>query len=809
MHLGTWLGDLRSAWRNATRRPAFTSLVVLTLALGIGVNSAVFALLDAVLLRPLPYKDPSRLVFVWQTLPDRNLFELEPTPFDYTAWHDVRSFSELGLVAGGALTLTGDENPERIRGAWVTASTIRLLGLAPRIGRAFTDAEDLDSAAPVAILSDGLWRRRYGADPAIVGRVIHVNNAPTTVVGVMPRGASMPGPLAGDDEIWLSLNMNAKDRASEISHNYEIYARLADGVTLESASAELTTMAARLAMERPDSHRAFGARLVPFGEQTVRAIKPTLLVVAGGVALLLLVACANAATLLLARAANRRHEIAVRSALGATSGRLLALAVSESSIFALLGGVAGLVLGNWTLRGLLPLFGASLPPSLAVAVDARAALFTAGLATVLGVVFGAVVAAHGPGRLADALKGSARTTTPAGAVARTRNILVVAQVMLAVVLLSTAGLMLTSVARLSRISPGFDADRVLSFRLALTGSNYAPSAPRETFVSDLLQRLKSTPGVQNAAVISSIPFGGNRGANGVEIEGRPRVRGDVGIIVDQRHVSPEYFSTMRIPLLEGRGFTPTDDSRAERVTIINRTMAEQYWPNENPIDRRVRLSAGFNSGTWFRIVGVVENVHHISLSRGPVTEMYHPYAQAAVPGFSIVVRTDGEPTSVAPAARAAVLAIDPNLPVYDVRTMGDRIAASFAQTRGTMVLLLVTASLAALLAGVAIYGSIWYSVTQRIPEIGIRLALGASRASVCTAVVGRAIGLTAIGAALGAFASAAAGPLIRSLLFDTRTTDPLTYGAVILAVLALTILASIAPARRAMRVDPMIALRNE
>jgi len=267
--------------------------------------------------------------------------------------------------------------------------------------------------------------------------------------------------------------------------------------------------------------------------------------------------------------------------------------------------------------------------------------------------------------------------------------------------------------------------------------------------------------------------------------------------------------TMRIPLLKGRGFAATDDSRAERVTIINRAMAEQYWPNENPIDRRVRLAAGFNSGIWFRIVGVVEDVKHISLSRGPVAEMYHPYPQAAVASFSVVVRTAGEPTSIAPAARAAVLAIDPNLPIYDVRTMGDRIAASFAQTRGTMLLLLVTATLAAALAGVAIYGSIWYAVTQRIPEIGIRLALGASRASVCGAVVGRAVGLTAIGAAVGALASVAAGPLIRSLLFDTRTTDPLTYAMVIASVLVLTLVASIAPARRAISVDPMTALRNE
>jgi putative ABC transport system permease protein len=309
-------------------------------------------------------------------------------------------------------------------------------------------------------------------------------------------------------------------------------------------------------------------------------------------------------------------------------------------------------------------------------------------------------------------------------------------------------------------------------------------------------------------VISTIPFGGSRGANGVEIEGRPRAAGEPGMIIDQRHVSPSYFQTMRIPVLKGRGFRDSDDSRAERVTIINRTMADRYWPGQDPLNRRVRLTGGFDSNVWFRIVGVVDDVRHISLSRGPVPEMYHPYAQTAIPTFSVVVRTADNPAAAAPLARAALLAIDRNLPMYDVRTMEDRVAASFAQTRGTMLLLLVTAGLAAVLAAVAIYGSIWYSVTQRIPEIGIRLALGASRASVCVAVVGRALVLTAIGAAAGAAASMAAGPLIRGLLFDTRTTDPLTHGLVVLAVLTLTILASIAPARRAMSVDPMIALKN-
>lgn len=448
-----------------------------------------------------------------------------------------------------------------------------------------------------------------------------------------------------------------------------------------------------------------------------------------------------------------------------------------------------------------------LPASVAIDVDGRAALFTAGMSGLLGLVFGVVVAAHRPeNRLMESLKRSARTV--AGGAARSRSVLVVAQVTLAVVLLSAAGLMLNSVVRLSRVSPGFDADHVLTFKVALTGANYDPAPKRVAFTADLLERLNATPGIQKASLTSAIPFGGTRGANGVEIEGRPKEAGKV-LIVDQRYISPDYFQTMRIPLLRGRLFTATDDSRAERVIIINRAMADRYWPNESPIDRRAGLSAGFDSGSWFRIVGVADNVRHISLSREPVDEMYHPYAQAAVPAFAVVVKTIGEPEQIVPQIRAAVQTVDANLPVYDVRTMQDRIAGSFAQTRGTMVLLLVTAALAAALAGVAIYGSIWYSVSQRIPEIGIRLALGATHASIFIDVVRKAVWLTCVGAALGVAGSFAAGRFMAGLLFDTKPSDPATYAEVTLALLALTIASSIMPARRAMSVDPMIALRSE
>ncbi|HEV2984715.1 MAG TPA: FtsX-like permease family protein, partial [Vicinamibacterales bacterium] len=608
-------------------------------------------------------------------------------------------------------------------------------------------------------------------------------------------------------DLWLPARMTPSERNNAQSHSYTILGRLANGANLAQASAEIDAFAARMALEQPSTHGRLGARLVPIAEQIVHPIKPTLLIIAGSVGLLLLIASANASTLLLARASNRHHELAIRTALGATPGRLLSLAVAESLVFASFGGLVGLVFGSWTLRAVLPLFAGVLPPAIPIDIDARVGLFTAAVSALLGLLFGLIVSAHGPSTgLVELLKASSRTI--AGSAGRARGALVIVQVALAVVLLSAAGLMLNSVVKLSHVNTGFDADHLLTFKVALTGSNYDPFATRVAFASDLLRRLQATPGVRRAALSSNIPFGGTRGANSVAIEGRPPKPGDV-LIVDQRHISPGYFQAMNIPLLKGRGFQETDDSRGEPVTIINRTMANRYWPNENPIDRRVRTAAGFDSGIWFRIVGVVDDVRHVSLGRDPVTEMYRPIAQTAVPIFTLVARTDRDPVSLGPSARAAVHAVDPNLPIYDVRTMEDRITASFAQTRGAMLLLVVTAILAAALSGIAIYGSIWYSVSLRLPEIGIRLALGATRASVFLDVLRRAVLLTGAGSALGLAGAIAGSRLIAGLLFETTPTDPVTYASVLAATMSLALVAGMVPARRATRVDPMTALRNE
>ena len=808
MRTQLWIADLRVAGRNALRRPGFTALVVLTLALGIGVTSAVFALLDGVLLRPLPYRDPARLVFVWQTLPEHGVFELEATPFDYRAWHDVKSFAALALVATDAFTLTGDDNPERVRGARMTASLLPLLGVAPRFGRAFDAAEDDDAAAPVAILSDGLWRRRFGADPNVIGRIVRVNGTDHTVIGVMPPFVALPGPLAANSDLWLPARMTTSERFNEISHNYTIVARLAEAATFASASAEIGTFAQRLATDRADTHRNVGARLVTFDDQTVRGIKPTLLVIAGGVALLLLLACANAATLLVARAANRQRESAVRAALGAGTVQLLSLAIAESVVYVALGSGTGLLLGRWTLHALMPVIVVGPSSAGPIELTSRSLLFTTTIAVAVALAFGMLLAAHRPRLLSTALKASGRTMVGSSSAARTRGVLVVAQITFAVMLLATAGLLVNSFVKLSRVGPGFDPAHVISFRLSLTDNGYQAPSHRIAFVNALMQNLGTTPGINGAAITSMIPFGGARGANGVEIEGRPRQPGAT-IIIDQRQVTPAYFRVMRIPMVKGRSLQPSDDEQAERVVVINKAMADLYWPAGNPIEHRVRVTAGNNEGVWFRIVGVVANVRHIALSREPVPEMYYAYAQAPAGTFAVVARTDSDPAASAPVARQAVRALDPTLPMYDIRSMEERIAASFAQTRGTMLLLAVTAVLATTLAAIAIYGSIWYSVSQRLPEIGIRLALGATRGSVCANVMGRALLLAASGTALGVGGVLAVRPFLSALLFQTPPTDVITYTAVVTLLLALTLGAAIGPAARAMRVDPVIALRDE
>jgi putative ABC transport system permease protein len=809
MSIDCWRGDLRVAWRRCVSRPGFSLLVILTLALGFGGGAAVFAVADAVLLKPLPYREPARLVFLWQTLPRHNVFELEPTPADFVAWKThLKSVSEFALVQADSVTITGAGDAERVRAARVTASVFGVLGLTPHLGRAFDAAEDSVGAGAAAILSDGLWRRRFGADPAVIGRTIDVNGEPHAVVGILPPGALLPGPLAASSEPWLAGRFSAAEWANATSHNYTVFGRLTAGVTLAAAAAELEAFAASMAADDPESYTGLGARLVTVTEDTVRGIRPALLVLVGGVLLLIVATCANVSTLLLVHASSRQQDAAVRTALGASRARLLTESSLHAAMLSAGGGAVGLWLGRVVLAGILPAIAASIPPHAAARIDGRIGLMSLVASIVIGASLGMLASAVGwSDRIAEALRGGSRASAAPHA-ARTRSALVVSQIALAVVLLATAGLMIRSLVRLTHVAPGFVADRVLTFRVSLEGARYDTAPSRSLLMDDVIRRFESQPGIERAAATSRLPLGGSRGANSVEIQGRPAAPGEMPI-VDQRHVTPAYFQAMGIRRLDGRVFGPRDDDGTEQVAIVNRTMAQRFWPTGNPIDQRVRLAAGFDSGRWMRIVGVVDDVRHVALSRSPVAEMYRPYAQAPVRDLTVVLKTRGDPDAAAGAARATIQAVDRNLPVYDLRTMDERVAASFAQLRATMVLLAITAAIAASLAAVAIYGSIWYSVSQRVPELGLRLALGASRASVFGSVLGGAFRLSAIGAAVGAAGTLAAGSVVRALLFETSPTDPVTYAVVVAAIVGLTTAAAIVPARRAMSVDPLVALRNE
>lgn len=802
-----WRGDFRSAWRTAVRDPGFTLLVVMTLALGLAAGTAVFAVADATVLRPLPYRDPQRLVFIWQTLPQESVFDLEATPFDFMAWRRARSFSSLGLVALDTFTLTGNSEAERVRGARVSASLLPLLGIAPQIGRGFSVEEDDDAAGAVVILSDGLWRRRFGADRTAIGRAVPINGVPHIIVGVMQPSAHLPGRLGGNDDVWLPIRMAPAERDNEVSHNFTIVARLADGVSLEGASKEMAAVADALAHEHPDTHQNIGVRLESVAAATTKPILQTLIVLLGSVVLLIMIASANVATLLLVRASRRAHETALRAAVGATRARLVSLSVAESVSLAALAGLVAVVLGDRAIGIVVPQLGASIPASAAVQIDARSASVTMVVAVVIGVVLGLIVGRRAQATdLAATLRSGSRMS-PARNVTRARDGLVIAQVALAVVLLGAAGLLVRSVVRLAHINPGFAGDRVLTWRLSLDTQSYENGSRRIAFVNSLLARLQSASPIERAAITSRIPLGGSRGANGVDILDRPPAKGRP-IIIDQRHVSTGYFHTLGIRLLRGRSFLATDTSESEQVAIINKAMADRYWPNVDPIDQKVRVSTGFDSGVWFRVVGIVDDVRHISLSLPAVPEMYRPYTQAPVPDFIVVVRTREQPTAAAPTVRQLVHELDPNLAMYDLRSMEDRVAASFSQVRATTLLLTATAIVAAVLAGIAIYGAIWYSVSDQIPEIGLRLALGATPASLCARIVRRAFLLSGAGASIGVAVAIPAGSLLGALLFDTTTTDLMTYVIVVTAVLALTLAASVAPARRAMAVDPLTAMRD-
>jgi putative ABC transport system permease protein len=812
----TLLKDLRYGFRMLAKKPAFTAVAVLALALGIGANTAIFSVVNTVLLKPLPFKDPDRLMMVWEDNTKLGFPKDTPAPANFVDWRDQNQvFEDMAAIASQTFNLTGVGEPEKLEGQRVSASFFPLLGVEPALGRSFLPEEDLPGAERVAIISNGLWQRRFGADPSIIGKPLTLNGQPHTVVGVLAKSFRFPDPFQSTEEesaIWVPIAFSSEEAGNRGGHYLLVYARSKPGVTVKQAQADMNTIAGRLQQQYPDTNTSVGAVVISLHEQVVGDIRPALLILLGAVAFVLLIACANVANLLLARAAARQKETSIRTALGATRSRLIGQFLTESVLLAGVGGIVGLVLAVVGMKLLVALMPASISQAKDINIDAKVLGFTFLVSALTGVVFGLAPALHASRPdMNESLKEGGKGTAGV-ARSRVRNLLVVIEVALALVLLICAGLLINSFLKLRSVDPGFNASNLLTMKVVLPRSKYPDAAKRTAFYNELLQRVESLPGVQSAGVITNLPltFKGNSG--GVTIEGRPEPAPDEIPIVITRTVSPDYFRTMNIPVLTGRQFSPQDSPDSARVVIVSETTAQRFWPGEDALGKRIKMG-GFNSDEpWLSVVGIVKDVRQFELDVDPKPQAYFPYTQMTYSFLAprdLVVRTAVDPLSLAAAARNEVWSIDKDQPVSNIATMEQILSNSVARQRFNMLLLAIFAAVALVLAAVGIYGVISYSVTQRTHEIGIRMALGATSSDVLRLVVGQGFKLVSIGVGIGLACAFILTRLMESLLFGVSATDPMTFAAISAVLVAVAMLASYIPARKATRVDPMVALRYE
>ena len=816
--------DIRFGLRTLLKRPGFTLVAVLTLALGIGANSAIFSVVNAVVLRPLPYGAPDRLVALWGNLNQKGFEELELSAPEYADFRRAGAhvFEDVAAYSQGGFNLTGAGEPERIQGVYATASLFPTLGVAPLRGRAYTEEEDRPGSDDVAVISHSLWQRRFGADPSVVGKSVTLDGRPTTIVGVMPAGFRFPD---NDTDVWKPAAFSADllSPNNRGSHFLNAVARLKPGFTAERASEEAAALARAQGQENANNYpRGFGASVRPLQEEVIGTnVRTSLFVMLGAVGLVLLIACANVANLLLARAASRRKEVAVRTALGAGRARIMRQLLTESVLLSLAGGAAGLMLALWGVDLLVTLAPEGTPRLGEVGLDARVVAFTFGVSLLTGVVFGLAPALHSSKvDLNESLKEGGRGGAEGAGRGRLRGLLVVGEFALALVLLASAGLLVKSFARVLEESPGFESRGVLTMRVVLSQSKYGSYDQHRGFYSNLFERLRRLPGVEAVGANNMVPLSGSGGSRTFLIEGRPVPEGQPKPEEQLRFVTPGYFEAMRVPLLRGRDFTERDVAGQTRVAVVSRSTAERHWPGEEAVGKRIAY-AGIGRGhdqtpEWIEVVGVVGDVKHRGLDLESKPEIYVPvyqplFSSRPTPPLSlyVAVRTKGDPAALAAAVRREVAAVDPEQPLANVRTMGERLAESVAQRRFNMTLLGVFACVALLLAAVGVYGVMAYAVARRTHEIGVRVALGAQRGDVVRLVVRQGMWLALAGVAVGVAGAYAATRLMTGLLYGVSPTDPLTFVGVSALLTAAALLACLIPARRATKVDPMIALRYE
>ena len=796
--------DLRFALRQLLKNPGFTAVAVLTLALGIGATTAVFSVVDAVLLKPLPFDQPGQLVQVWEAPGpgERNW----ASPGAFLDWKEHGSvFEDLSLLDGRELNLTGDGGPERISGLGMSASGLTILRVHPMLGRVFAPDEDQPGKDQVVVLGHGFWQRRFGGDGSIVGRTIQLSDQSYTVIGVLPSTALPWGPT--DFVVPIAIRPSAVNERG--SHWLQAFARLKPGETMERAGAEMSAVAARLRPLYPAWKQGWGVTLMPLHEQITGNVKPTLLVLFGAVGCVLLIACGNVANLLLARSASRQKEMAVRAALGASRWRVIRQLLAESLLLSLAGALLGVLLAFWGVGAIRGLDAVNLPRAQELGIDLRVLGFAVLVSLLAGVAFGLVPALHVTRTaLNDLLKDGARNSG-SGARSRVRNGLIVAEGALSLVLLLGAGLLLNSFVRLSHVPSGIDPRNAVTMQVTLPEKRYPDAARRTDFFERSLERISAIPGVEAAGVVGKRPVGGGSMDTTFTIAGRSDAPPN-GHGVDFDFCTPNYFQAAGIPLRLGRPFAWSDKAGSPRVVIINEALARRHFPNQEPLGQRLHLdvATGKIDEGW-EIVGVVGDVRQHGLAQDARPCVYRPQAFSFLSSGNLLVRTTAAPLALAETVRKAVLEIDPSQPVANIRSMEEALAGSMAERRFILLLLGGFAGTALLLAAIGLYGVIAFAVSQRTREIGIRMALGASRRSVLRLVLGSGMKLVGIGIAVGGAAALGLTRLLGRMLYDVEPTDPATFASVALLLLLVSLFASLLPARRAARVDPIVALRSE
>ena len=822
--MGTIGQDLWFAWRAFRKNPGFGVAAILSIAIGLGINVAIFSVINGLLLKPLPYQDPDRLVILWNRSPGLNITE---DWFSTAQYFDIKNghsgFEQVAIAIGGNENLTGEGNPERIGTIHVSSNLLTMIGAHAALGRLFLPGEDLLGHPATALLSFGTWARRYGADPRALGKTIVLDGKPYEVVGVLPQDFSLPREVlptlggAEQAEILVPLALGPEAASNRDHEDYNIIGKLKRGVSIEQARAEMDTITARLRHDHPDLYPPNGGLtfgIVPLLEQVVGDTRRPLLVLFGAAGFVLLIACANVANLLLSRAVARQQEITLRTVLGAGRGRIVQQLLTESVALAVCGGAVGAALAALAMTAIRWLRPANVPRVQDIHLDWHVLLFSFLLALLSGLLFGLAPALRvSRVNLNATLKSSGRSASEAGAMwgrgRSLRKLLIVSEVALSLVLLVGAGLLLRSFASLQTVSPGFNADHVLTLGLTMTGQRYKDHAQVLDIYHRLWEQLDHLPGVTASGGVTSLPLSQMYAWGPITVEGQVLPPGENFINADERIVGGRYFEAMQIPLIQGRFFNEQDIATSPRVAIIDDYMAVQLWPHQDPLGKRIRLGSLTSNEPLVTVVGVVGRVKQYTLDTDSRIAFYMPQAQYPVREMNVVLRSSADATAESTSVTQVVHGLDPDLPVYSVRTMRARVQESLARRRFSMMLLVIFAVVSLVLAALGTYAVMAYLVNQGTPEIGIRVALGASRVDILGMIVKRGMGITLAGVGIGLLGAFLLTGLIRSLLFGILPTDPATYVVVSLFLVTVSFLAIYIPARRAAQVDPVTSLRNE